>query len=191
MIDAIKLGKLLAEEVINEVGPCFYPAKFKPPHRGHFKAAMDLASRNYINRLYIIISSTTTDGITPEDALTIWKMYVGSNPKIVLQIADPIKHIMSYLHENPEVDPVYVAASDDETDDENYIESLQQSFGDRVKEIPIHDKDGIVSAPYVRNILRTGDFEEFSKTMPDEAYNKGKAPEIFKMLATKVTDEQE
>ncbi len=84
------------------------------------------------------------------------------------------------------VSPVYVAVGDDEIDDLAYGKSLQEQFGDRVKTIPVHEKAGIISAPHVRNILADGDYEAFVEAIPEAAFNKGAAPKIFKMLATKV-----
>lgn len=194
MIDAIKLGRLIAEEVVNEAGPCLYPGKFKPPHKGHFEAAMNLASRNYITEVIVIISGKTVDGITPEDSLAIWNFYLSAepNPKIKVQIStnkSPIEDIIAYLKANPTKDPVYIAGGDDEKDDLGYMKSLQQQFGDRVKPLPVREKAGEVSAPYVRETLRTGDFEAFKDTVPEAAFNRGAAPKIFKMLATKVSNE--
>lgn len=191
MINATLIGRQIAEAIANEAGPCFYPGKFKPPHKGHFEAAKNLASRDYVKMVNIIISRKTIDGITPEDSLMIWNMYLKAqpNPKITVQIStaeSPIASIIGYLKSNPTVDPVYVAAGDDEIDDENYSNSLQEQFGDRVKIIKVQEKAGIVSAPYVRNTLSAGDFEAFAETVPEAAYNKGVAPKIFKMLAPKV-----
>ena len=196
MINAIELGRLIAEEVANEAGPCFYPGKFKPPHKGHFEAAKNLASRNYVTSVTIIISKKTIDGITPEDSLTIWNMYLSAspNPKIKVQIStneSPIVDIIGYLENNKAVDPVYVAGGDDETDDSDYMQSLTEEYGDRVKAIPVKEKFGVVSAPYTREALRMGDYDKFEETVPEAASNRGATPKIFKMLATKITDEPE
>jgi hypothetical protein len=194
MIDANKIGRLIAEEIINEPGPCFYPGKFKPPHKGHFKAALDLASRNYIIMVTVIISRKPIEGITPEDSLAIWNMFLQAqpSPKIKVQIStqeSPIVDIINYMKENPSVDPVYVAGGDDETDDNDYMSTLEQQFHNRVKAIPIREKDGIVSAPYTRELLRTQDYEKFKETVPESAFNRGAAPKIFKMLASKISHE--
>lgn len=198
MINATLLGQRLAEAILNEAGPCFYPGKFKPPHKGHYEAAKNLASRDYIKMVYVIISKKTINGITPEDSLQIWNMYLKAepNPKITVRISrkeSPIVSIMDYLEANPTVDPVYVAGGDDEVDDAEYLKNLQEEFGERVKVIKVHEKSGLISAPHVRNILATGDYEEFAQTVPEAAFNKGYAPKIFKMLASKVktTDEPE
>ena len=42
MINPISIGKRIAEAIINEAGPCFYPGKFKPPHKGHFEVVQQL-----------------------------------------------------------------------------------------------------------------------------------------------------
>ena len=98
----------------------------------------------------------------------------------------PIVSIIHYLQSHPNVPTVYVAQGDDETDDADYIKSLQDQFGDRVKAIQVHEKSGIISAPYVRNTLSAGDYKKFAESVPEVAYNKGVAPKIFKMLASKV-----
>jgi len=191
MINAELLGKRIAEAILNESGPCFYPGRFKPPHKGHYQAAKDLASRDYVKMVYIIISNKVVDGITPEDSLAIWNMYLAAepNPKIKVQISkkeSPVVDIYEYLEKNPTVSPVYVSAGDDEIDDVEYVSSLQKEFGDRVKLIKVHEKAGEITAPHVRNLLATGDYEGFAEAVPQAAFNKGAAPKIFKMLAPKI-----
>ena len=188
MINAELLGRRIAEAILNEPGPCFYPGRFRPPHKGHYAAAKDLASRDYIQKVYIIISNKVIDGITPEDSLTIWNMYLEAepNPKITVRISakeSPIVDIIDYLKKNTQVSPVYVATGDDEIDDEQYGQGLQEEFGKRVKVIKVHEKAGEITAPHVRNLLSAGDYEGFADAIPVSAFNKGAAPEIFKLIA--------
>lgn len=195
MIDAHKIGRLVAEAVLNDPGPCFYPGKFKPPHKGHFEAAKDLASRNYITKVFVIISNKVIDGITPEDSLAIWNMYLEAQklPKVTVRIStdeSPVQTIIKYLNTNTEVDPVYVAAGDDESDDKDYAKSLQTDYGDRVKIIKVQEKYGEITAPYVREILKTGDYEKFIEAVPEAAYNRGAGPKAFKILAPKIKDDE-
>lgn len=194
MIDAVKIGRLIAEEVVNEPGPCFYPGKFKPPHRGHMKAALNLASKNYVTSVTIIISRKPIDGITPEDSLAIWNMYLAAqpSPKVKVQIStqeSPIVDIIHFLKMNPSVDPVYIAGGSDEVDDQDYMKALPQEYHDRIKALPVQEKDGQVSAPFVRELLRSGDYEKFKETVPEAAFNRGVAPKAFRMLASKITNE--
>ena len=192
MIDAQLLGKQIAEAVINEPGPCFYPGKFKPPHKGHFEAAKALAAKSYITKVYIIISKKVLEGITPEDSLLIWNAYLQAepNPKVTVRIStkeSPIVTVIDYLHKNPETDPVYIAVGNDEEDDAGYGQSLQTEFGDRIKVINVNERTDGITAPHVRELLRAGDYEEYAETIPEAAYNRGAGPKFFKMLASKMT----
>ena len=118
MINFDHIGREIVEDLLREaspdVGPCFFPGKFKPPHKGHFEAAKYLSSLNYINKVYVIISNVTKFGITPQDSLYIWQEYLKAepNPKISVSISKestPIKDIFAFMTENPDVDPIYVA----------------------------------------------------------------------------------
>lgn len=190
MINATEIGRQIAEAITNQPGPCLYPGRFKPPHKGHYQAAKLLTEKSYITEVNVIISSKVVDGITPEDALEIWKIYLEAepNPKIKVSVStdkSPVITMVNYLKDNPNTDPVYIAIGQDEVDDMSYGDSLQSQFGDRVKTITVQEKAGDVSAPYVRSILASGDFNSFKEAIPTAAYNKGAAAAIFKMLAPK------
>lgn len=191
MINAEQLGKDIAAQILKEaspdVGPCFYPGKFKPPHKGHFEAAKYLASQPYINRVYVIISNVTKYGITAEDSMYIWKEYLKAepNPKIKVLISKestPIKDIFNFAAENPEIDPIYVAAASEEVEGLRYFKSIQDRFPNRVRLEIIPDQFGRISATQMRAALKTGNFEEFSNFIPDAAYNKGVAKDVFGRL---------
>lgn len=190
MIDAIALGKLLAEDAINAEGPCLYPGKFRPPHIGHYKAATQLAARSYITEVIVIISSKVseeTDNITPETALRIWHHYLNSQPnsKIRVQVsehASPIGDMIDIIKRNPEAETIYVAGGDDEKDDEHYLESLTKMFPGKVKSIKVHEKDGEITAPYIRGLVKRREVgpdgkdvipDQFKDSMPVAAFNKG------------------
>jgi predicted nucleotidyltransferase len=53
----------------------------------------------------------------------------------------------------------------------------------------VHEKEGKVSAPYIRDVLRKKDFEAFKKVVPEAAANRGVALKIFKMLSSKIVNE--
>lgn len=194
MINAELLGKRIAEAILNEPGPCFYPGKFKPPHKGHYEAAKALAAKEYVTEVYVVISSKDIDNITPEGAFTVWNLYLQAepNPKIVIQLSteeSPIESIMGFLTKNTSVDPVYIAVGEDEKDDLEYGKALQKKFGDRVKTIKVNERTEGITAPHVRSILQAGDYESFIETIPEAAYNKGAGPKIFRMLAPKITSD--
>jgi D-ribose pyranose/furanose isomerase RbsD len=191
MIDVEKIGRQVVEDLLREaspdVGPCFYPGKFKPPHKGHFEAAKYLASKPYINKVYVIISNVTKYGITPEDSLYIWQEYLKAepNPKISVSISKestPIKDIFTFMAENPDVDPIYVAGGAEEVEGIGYFDSIQKRFPNRVRKEVIPNQFGRISATQMRAVIKTGNFEEFAKFIPDSAYNKGAAKDIFGRL---------
>ena len=191
MINPEKIGRQVVEDLLKEaspdVGPCFYPGKFKPPHKGHFEAAKYLASKPYINKVYIIISNVTKYGITPEDSLYIWQEYLKAepNPKISVSISKestPIKDIFSFMAENPDVEPIYVAGGAEEVEGIGYFDSIQKRFPNRVRKEVIPNQFGRISATQMRAAIKTGNFEEFAKFIPDSAYNKGAAKDIFGRL---------
>jgi hypothetical protein len=191
MINFEQLGRQIAEDILREgspdVGPCFYPGKFKPPHKGHFEAAKYLASKPYINKVYVIISNVTKYGITPEDSLYIWQEYLKAepNPKIEVSISKestPIKDIFAFMAENPDVDPVYVAGGAEEVEGIGYFDSIQKRFPNRVRKEVIPAQFGRISATQMRAAIKSGNFEEFTKFIPDSAYNKGVAKDVFGRL---------
>jgi len=191
MINFEQLGRQIADDILKEassdVGPCFYPGKFKPPHKGHFEAAKYLSSKPYINKVYVIISNVTKFGITPEDSLYIWKEYLKAepNPKINVSISKestPIKDIFSFMDNNRDVDPIYVAGGAEEVEGIGYFNSIQKRFPNRVRKEVIPDQFGRISATQMRAAIKTGNYEEFEKFIPDSAYNKGAAKDIFGRL---------
>jgi multimeric flavodoxin WrbA len=198
MENILDLGKIIAEDVVNEQGICFYPGKFKPPHRGHYKVLKDLASsdRSYIEKVVVIISNKEIEGITGEDSLYVWKKFLeaGPVPKVEIILSSnnsPIQDIIGYLKGNPLEKAVYVAAGDDESDDENYVEALQKNYGSKVKGLYVNEKEGGISAPYVRDVLEQGDYETFKKCMPDVVNNKGYTQDIFKKLAYNLPNQKQ
>ena len=177
----------LLYEASPEVGPCFYPGKFKPPHKGHFEAAKYLASKDYINKVYVIISNVPKYGISPEDSMYIWMEYLKAepNPKIQVEISKestPIKDIFDFLDKNPDVSPVYVASGEEEQTELGYFDSMQKRFPNRIRPEVIPAQFGRISATQMRAALKTGNFEEFAKFVPDSAYNKGVARDVFGKL---------
>jgi len=191
MINIDSLVKEIVQELLAEaspdVGPCFFPGKFKPPHKGHFEAAKYLASQNYINRVYVVISNVTKFGITPQDSEYIWNEYLKAepNPKIKVMVsgeASPIKDIYTFLKNNPDISPVYVAAAGEEIEGEGRFGSLMTNFPDRVRIEKIPDQFGRISATQMRAAVKTGDYEDVAKFVPDSAYNKGVAKDVFARL---------
>jgi hypothetical protein len=191
MMNFDHIGRQIVEDLLREgspdVGPCFFPGKFKPPHKGHFEAAKYLASLNYINIVYVIISNVTKFGITPEDSLYIWQEYLKAepNPKISVSISKestPIKDIFAFMADNPDVDPIYVAGGAEEVEGIGYFDSIYKRYPNRVRKEVIPAQFERIRATDMRVVVKTGNFEEFAKFIPDAAYNKGVAKDVFGRL---------
>lgn len=191
MINPEKIGREVIEDLLSEaspdVGPCLYPGKFKPPHKGHFEAAKYLASKPYINKVFVIISNVTKFGITPQDSLYIWQKYLKAepNPKIKVTISEkstPIKDIFEFIAKHPDVDPIYVAGGAEEVEDDKYFDSIQQRYPNKVRKESIPPQFGRISATQMRAAIKAGNYEEFTKFIPDSAYNKGVAKDVFGQL---------
>lgn len=190
MVDINNIVKEIVKDILTEgspdVGPCFFVGVFKPPHKGDFDAAKYLASQNYINRVYIVISNVPKFGINAQDSLYIWNEYLKAepNPKIKVMISSessPVKDIYSFLKNNPNVTPVYVAAAEEELEDGGFG-SLTTNFPDRVRIETIPDEYTKISATQMRTAVEVGDYEDVAKFVPDAAYNKGVAKDVFARL---------
>jgi hypothetical protein len=187
MIDAKELGKLIAEDVVNDRGICIYPGGFKPPHKGHFEAVKNLTARSYVIEVVILISAKSIDGITPEDSMKVWTMYLKAapNPKVKLRLAteeSPIQDIFKYVSTKPDLKTLYIAGGKEESDDQSYMESLRKVFQGTVKSIAVQEHLGGLTDESVRNKLKMRDYEAFKDAVPEAAYNKGFADEIYQLL---------
>lgn len=143
-MNIVEIGKLIGEEIAKEPGICFYPGSFKPPHKGHFSAAQQLAKKPYITQVKVLIGHGERGGITAEQSKAIWDIYLKAqpNPKIVTEISStpsPIKDIYRWFADDLNRE-AYVAAAGKEADDLKYFEGLKNAYGDRVKEEIVDDQ---------------------------------------------------
>lgn len=195
MRDYSQIGVEIIQELLREVneatGPCFFPGKFKPPHKGHFEAAKYLTTRPYINKVYVIISNVTKFGITPQDSLIIWQDYLQAEPNNNIEVkisteGTPIKDIFRFAAQNQDLKSIYVASAKEEADNLGYFNKLQEQYPNVKKEV-IPDQFGRISATQMRQAVKDGNFDEFSKFVPVSSFNKGKAKDIFGLL-TKILE---
>lgn len=187
-ITAVDLARSIVEDVTYELGPCIYPGGFKPPHKGHFEAVKDLASRSYVQQVYIVISQKERDGITAQQSLETWKTFLQceSIPKASVEISpypSPVTYAYKFIEARPNVKPIYLAGAKDEVEDQNYFQSLQKRFGDQVLTIAVEEKYGRISATTVRDALRTGNYDKFKECVPEAVNSKGKTQDLFKLLS--------
>lgn len=193
MMNAAQLAKYIVEEVTYELGPCILPGGFKPPHKGHFEAVKDLASRGYIDKVHVVISQKERDGITAKQSLETWQTYLKCEPipKAVVEISSypsPVTYAYKFIEARPNQKPIYLAGAGSEVEDQNYFKSLQKRFGDQVLTISVEDKFERISASTVREALRTGNYEKFKECVPEAVNNKGETQKLFKSLASTIKE---
>ena len=193
-IDVKKIGREIVEDLLkeaaSEVGPCFFPGAFKPPHRGDFEAAKYLATKNYINRVYVVISRVEKLGVTAEDSLYIWNEYLKSDPdpKIKVMISEhesPVEDVYFFIKNHFQVDPVYVAAEATEVEGEGGYGNLKKNFPDRVIIETIPAGYTNISREEMLAAAKSKNYKKFIKYVPEISYNKGAAENIFSRLSEK------
>ena len=160
----MSLGKYLAEIIIEPTPKkvALYPGAFKPPHRGHFELVQRLSKVS--DEVLIIISPIARDGITAQQSLSVWKLYLPLLPKAKAWIADvasPVSFVYDYIKSYPQQD-------------------IQVAFGkgeeDRFKALLNKEK-----YPNVK-VYDAGNIEGLSATNLRNAVNSNNPPEIAKFL---------
>jgi hypothetical protein len=145
MINIEEIGRQIGEAIANEQGPAFYPGGFKPPHKGHFNAAIQAASKPFVTQVKVLIGHGVRDSeginITPEQSKKIWDIYLQAqpNPKISVEVSpdkSPIKPLFTYFADLDNVG--YVVGGRVEIDS-GYFKSLENKFPERVFPIVVDD----------------------------------------------------
>jgi nicotinic acid mononucleotide adenylyltransferase len=187
------IAKQVVESVVLDPGPCIYPSGFKPPHIGHFEVLKDLVSRSYITEVFVVISPKTRGGISAEQSLKAWQTYLECQPlqKVQVEIApypSPVLYAYKFIEARPDQKPIYIAGGKDDVEDQNYFQSLHKRFGDQVLTIAVDEKARGMSGTDLRAVLKSGDYEKFKKSIPGAVTNKGRAAELFKILAPAIKE---
>lgn len=88
-----------------------YPGAFKPPHKGHFQVVKLLVDRDDISEVVIAVSSKERGGVSAEQSLKIWELYInllGPKVKTYLTPGSPVSYTLTTIKENPDQDFVVV-----------------------------------------------------------------------------------
>jgi predicted nucleotidyltransferase len=106
----------LEENLNGEKVTALYPGKFKPPHKGHLNVLNQLSSNPNVEKVIVLVSPKTHEGITAEQSLDIWKnLYLANdlivNPKkvdFVTSQVSPVKDVYDIVTSNPDTN--FIAA---------------------------------------------------------------------------------
>jgi hypothetical protein len=140
-----------------------YPGKFKPPHRGHFAVAQQLLDK--VDKVIIVISPITVDGITAQQSEAVWNLYKTLlGDKIDIKVVDksPVKYVLDTIKENPE-DNFMVAYGKGE--EERYKSLVGKPNVQIIDGGTISDKEGNLNATDFRNALQTN--QDIFRFLPD------------------------
>jgi predicted nucleotidyltransferase len=145
MINIKEIGRQIGEQIANEPGPSFYPGGFKAPHKGHFSAAIQAASKPFATQVKVIIGHGERTGegvnITPQQSKAIWDIYLKAqpNPKISVEVSpdkSPIKPLFSYF---ANIDNKGYVVGGQKEIESGYFKSLEDKFPNRVFPIVVND----------------------------------------------------
>jgi hypothetical protein len=161
----MSLGKYIAEIIIEPTPKkvALYPGAFKPPHRGHFELVQRLSKVS--DEVLIIISPIAREGITAEQSLKAWKLYLPLLPKAKVVISDkasPISYVYDYVKSNPQQD-IEVAYGKGEED--RYKAFLNKEKYPNVKVYDAGNIEGL-SASSLRAAIKSFNPVDIAKFLP-------------------------
>jgi cytidyltransferase-like protein len=113
------LGKYVATALLEQDKHkiAIFPGAFKPPHKGHFDVLKQILPK--VDRVIIILSPKTREGITADDSSKIWELYktllIEDTGRVEIKIAEisPIKDTYDVVQENLDTDFLVVYGKDD------------------------------------------------------------------------------
>lgn len=84
-----------------------YPGAFKPPHKGHFQVVKKLVDRDDISEVVIAVSPKDRGGVSLNQALKVWELYVnllGPKVKVISTEGSPVYYTLNTIKNNPDQD---------------------------------------------------------------------------------------
>jgi len=140
-----------------------YPGAFKPPHRGHFFVAKQLASRPDIDKVIVAVSSKDRGGVSAEQSLDIWELYknlLGPKVETILVQGSPVSYVYQQVKEYP--DNQYVTAFGKE-------EGTRFSNLQSIPNVEIFDAGNAnnISATDLRDAIQARNVKQVANFLPD------------------------
>lgn len=183
------LSKNIIENLLGESkNIALIPGGFKPPTMGHFYLVQEIAKKQEIDEVVILIGPKIRDGITPENSLDIWNIYLKHIPKTTAQISiseSPIKDIHHILGENPQNFYYLVVGIRDDSDlgDLNRFKSIEKKYSN-YKQIIYKGGDTTkdTRASNLRKTIINKDFKNFVKHIPISELTEEEVKKIWNIL---------
>jgi aminoglycoside phosphotransferase (APT) family kinase protein len=157
-----------------------YPGAFRPPHRSHFEAVVNLAARPDIDEVVVIVANRyrmipgTGHVLNTEVSTRIWSLYLQGLRKVRVEVAEggAVQHAFDYLDRARRGDRVLfcVGESDFEQGDNRFanLPELAAAVGAQASAIKA-PTDPTLRASFVRHCLAQGKGgkSDFYSALPD------------------------
>jgi len=149
-----------------------YPGKFKPPHGGHFNVAKSVLENPGVDKIIIFVSPKVHEGLTPQQAVDVWKIYEKYLPgEVDVRVSDitPVRSVYEYIDEEADMgDNLFLVLGEKDVEGGRFKTAAGRREGVEVTEIPIPPQMGGVSATQMRKALVDNDDKTFLAGLPDE-----------------------
>ena len=146
-----------------------YPGAFKPPHKGHFQVVKLLVDRDDISEVVIAVSSKERGGISLDQSLKIWELYInilGPKVKVYPTPGSPVAYTLTTIKNNPDQEFVVVFGKEESS-----------------RFASLSDKSNV-------EIFDAGNFENISATDFRDAIQARNVKQIAKFLPAGITTKQ-
>ena len=148
------------------------PGGFKPPHKGHYELALDLAKQSGAE-VTIRVGPSERDGITQAMSIEIWELY--GFKAVAAASGNPVVDVFKYVeNEAEEGETVYVGTgwkdyprftALEDPNHKNY--SKYNPKGITVDEKEITSKGGGISGNKMREFIMNDQKDLFQNNLPD------------------------
>lgn len=149
-----------------------YPGKFKPPHGGHFNVAKSVLENPGVDKIIVFVSPKVHEGLTPQQAVDVWKIYEKYLPgEVDVRVSDitPVRSVYEYIDEEADMgDNLFLVLGEKDVQGGRFKTAAGRREGVEVTEIPIPPQMGGVSATQMRKALVDNDDKTFLAGLPDE-----------------------
>lgn len=156
-----------------------FPGSFKPPHKGHYQALMQLMKKSGANHGIVIISPkerashNTSNRISINSAMSkrIWEIFTENNDNILIKVAKnytPIVDVYDYLSETDQNNKIYLGVGDKDKASSRYANIPEWLKTKNLQvETNIEYLPSIISSTELRTNIVEGNQTQFMSGMPE------------------------
>lgn len=175
----------LNEQTTNSIG--LFPGGFKPPHKGHFHIAQELAKQ--VDVVMVLIGPKVRDGIDASDSRQIWEIYrkyINKPVALVESKISPISDVYTFAKENKDTyQKILVTTSETETDRYNSFQKNKVKYGN-VEVFPVDVVSTLDGKKVSGSDIRTSELNS-TEWIP-QLLSKEDKQKVLQILSPKVAE---